>query len=101
MPLNRSIKVAYGSIPKDCGTFTFYRSLQKGLRSLGVQLYCVSVGCHEAAGWNDSFADDSCVRLAADERDPKAQAQAFVTWVEREQIDLVMPINSVAMLAAL
>jgi hypothetical protein len=95
------IKLAYGSIPKDCGTFTFYRNLRGGLLLHGIEVFCVSVGQAEAKVWNAAFADDHCVQLAAGLTDPKRQAQVFVEWARKEQIDLVMPINSVAMLSAL
>lgn len=102
MPLKSSpIKIAYGSVPKDGGTFTFYRHLKEALRPHGIEMYCVSVGQQEASGWNAAFADESCVQLAANEADRKKQAQAVVAWIEKSEIDLVMPINSVALLSAI
>src|SRR5438067_1756710 len=102
MQLTRApIKIAYGSIPKDCGTFTFYRNLKKGLEPHGLELFCVSVGQQEAVGWNAEFADESCVQLAEDEANRRKQAQAFVAWTQQERIDLVLPINSVAILSAI
>lgn len=96
-----TIKLAYGSIPKDCGTFTFYRNLRESLLPHGIEIFCVTVGRQEAVHWNDAFADDHCVLLAADITDRRRQAMAFADWVRREQIHLVMPINSTALLSAL
>ena len=96
-----TIRLAYGSIPKDCGTFTFYRNLRESLLPYGIEIFCVTVGTQEAKHWNVAFADDHCVLLAAGVTDRSAQAKAFVDWVQREGIDLVMPINSTAMLSAL
>lgn len=98
---HQAIRVAYGSIPKDCGTFTFYRNLRESLAPRGIELYCVTVGAREALYWNPAFADDHCVLLAADSRDDCAQARAFVEWAGQERIQLLMPINSTALLAAL
>ena len=96
-----TIKLAYGSIPKDCGTFTFYRYLRESLLPHGIEIYCTTVGRQEAGHWNAAFADDHCVLLAADVTDRRTQAKAFVDWVLRERIHLVMPINSTAILSAL
>jgi glycosyltransferase involved in cell wall biosynthesis len=98
---HRAIKLAYGSIPKDCGTFTFYRNLRNSLLAHGIEVFCVTVGQQEAKHWNAAFADDHCVQLAAAIADPRRQAQAFVEWALQEQIHLVMPINSIALLSSL
>ena len=96
-----TIKLAYGSIPKDCGTFTFYRNLRDSLRPHGIEIFCVTVGRQEAMHWNDAFADDHCVLLAPGVANRRRQAKAFADWVGRERVHLVMPINSTALLSAL
>ena len=47
------------------------------------------------------FVDDGCVLLAADTRNPKRQARAFVEWCEAESVDIVMGINSEGILSSL
>ncbi len=95
------IKVAFGSVPKDGGTFTFYRNQSKALLPLGVKMLCVSVGKEQADLWNDQYADESCVLLAQEELDLKKQAQSFVKWCIQEDINIVMAINSYAILSAI
>lgn len=95
------IKVAFGSVPKDGGTFTFYRNIRPALARLGIDIYCVTIGLPQNRLWDDSFVDDGCVRLAQRSASIKAQAQAFVDWVEAEQIDIVVAINSEGILSAL
>jgi hypothetical protein len=96
-----AIKLAHSSIPKDCGTFTFYRNLRDSLLKHGIEVFCVTVGQQEAKHWNAAFADDHCMQLAAGIADHRRQALAFVEWALQEQIHLVMPINSTALLSAL
>lgn len=93
--------LAYGSVPHDTGTFTFYRNLRAGLRPYGWDVRCVSIGAQERRVWDPSFADEGCVLLAGDQTDRKRQAQAFVEWCDAEGVDVVMPINSVAILSAI
>lgn len=95
------IKIVYGSVPKDGGTFTFYRNVRKPLKALGVELWCVSVGVREAALWDRQFADDHSVLLAAGEASLKGQAQEFAAWCDQQQIDIAIGVNSEAILSAL
>ncbi len=100
-PAPSPISVAYGSIPKDSGTFTFYRNLRPGLSSHGIDLRCVSVGRHDADLWDPAFADDGCVLLEKDETDVKRQAMAFADYCASSRVDIVMGINSLPILSAL
>ncbi|WP_018971063.1 glycosyltransferase family 4 protein [Rubritalea marina] len=95
------IKVAFGSVPKDGGTFTFYRNQRPKLLKLGVAMRCVSVGRREARLIEPAYVDDGCVLLAETERDLKKQVMAFAEWCEDEQIDIVIGVNSEAILASL
>ncbi len=95
------IKIAIGSVPKDGGTFTFYRNLRPALREYGIEVRCVTVGWQEARLQEDGYADDGCVLLASDTKDVKKQAKAFVEWCESERVDIVMGLNSRAILSAL
>jgi glycosyltransferase involved in cell wall biosynthesis len=95
------IKVAFGSVPKDGGTFTFYRSLRPELKKLGIDLRCVSVGYTEANLWRKDFAEEGCELIAPRQRLVKKQSQAFAQWCERENVDIVIAVNSRAILSAL
>lgn len=95
------ILVAFGSVPKDGGTFTFYRNMRIPLLDHGIDLRCVSVGERDARLWEDSFADDGCVLLAENESSIKKQAQAFVQWCHDTDVDIVFGVNSSAILSAL
>ncbi|MFY0643020.1 MAG: glycosyltransferase family 4 protein [Bacteroidia bacterium] len=98
---NYRIKVAFGSVPKDGGTFTFYRNQRKALKKLGVDMYCVSIGPEQADLWEESYADENCVLLAPSVESVKGQAKIFVQWCQDERIDIVMAINSKAILSSL
>lgn len=94
-------KVAFGSIPKDGGTFTFYSNLRPALLRHGIDLRCVTVGKREAGLIERAYVDDGCVLLAANTHNVKKQSMAFSNWCDQEQVDLVLAINSVAILSAL
>ena len=96
-----SINVALGSVPKDGGTFTFYRNIRPALENYGVTLYCVSLGKNQANLWEDSYADKNCVLLAEKTYSVKRQAKAFVDWCREYDIDIVIGINSEAILSAI
>ena len=95
------IRVAYGSIPKDSGTFTFYRNLRPALLKRGVELICVSVGTEEGRLWEHEYADDGCILLGGKCGNLKKQAEYFSNWCDAENIDIVMGINSTPILSAL
>ncbi len=95
------IKVAFGSVPKDGGTFTFYRNQRSVLLNYGIDLRCVSVGRREVSLVEPAYVDDGCVLLAEKTNHLKTQAMVFSEWCEQENIDLVMGINSEAILSAL
>ena len=97
----KDIVLAFGSVPKDGGTFTFYRNMRTPLLEHGIDLRCVTVGQQEAGLWEEDFVDDCCVLLAATESNVKKQAQFFSRWCEDEGVDIVMGVNSVAILSAL
>ena len=94
-------RIVIGSVPKDGGTFTFYRSLRDLLLKHGMHLHCVSVGRRESRLREAAFADDGCILLAPDVADVKEQSIAFVDWCEREAVDIVIGLNSIAILSAL
>ena len=97
----KTIKVAYGSIPKDGGTFTFYRNQKPELEKLGYRLYCVSVGNHENSLWQKEYADEDCISLVPNESDIKRQSQVFVDWCINNDIKIVIGVNSEPIISAI
>jgi glycosyltransferase involved in cell wall biosynthesis len=95
------IRVAYGSVPKDGGTYTFYRNMRPVLGGHGIDLRCVSIGRDQADLTEPAFVDEGCVLLAERTENLKLQAQAFCDWCEAERIDIVFGVNSPGMLSAL
>lgn len=99
--MNNRINIAFGSVPKDGGTFTFYHNIRPALEKHGIYMYCVAVGKEQAELWEESYADSNTVLLAKDTYNVKKQAQAFVSWCESMNIDMVIGINSEAILSAI
>ncbi len=99
--MKKNIIIAFGSVPKDGGTFTFYRTIRPGLLERGIDIRCVTVGEVEAALTEEIFVDDGCVLLADTISDVKQQAMVFADWCEKIGVDIVFAINSVAILSAL
>lgn len=95
------IRVAFGSVPKDGGTFTFYRNLRLPLLEHQIDLRCVSVGAEQAALVEPAFVDDGCVLLAEGVHGLKRQARIFCDWCAEADIDVVFGVNSPAILSAL
>ncbi|MFW2439051.1 MAG: glycosyltransferase family 4 protein [Arenicellales bacterium] len=93
--------VAFGSVPKDSGTFTFYRNIRPALLEHNIDIRCVSTGKAQAELWEDEYADEGCVLLASSTRNIKKQAILFAEWCEQECVDIVMGINSDAILSSL
>ena len=94
------IKVAFGSVPKESGTFTFYRNQRKALAKHGVEMYCVALGAQQAAMWDKRYEDENCVLLAPKNYSYKKQSQAFVNWCTDNKINIVIGVNSIAILSS-
>ncbi len=88
-------------MPKDGGTFTFYKNQRSALLQFGYELICVSIGKRQSELWEDDFADEGCVLLAKDTFSIKKQAQIFVAWCQKENIQFVIGVNSEAILSAI
>ncbi len=93
--------IAFGSVPKDGGTFTFYRNIRPALLLQDIDIRCVAVGRAQAELWEAAYVDEGCVLLAPTTRAIKKQAMAFSRWCEDEGVDIVMGINSEAILSSL
>ena len=96
-----NIKIAFGSVPKDGGTFTFYRNIRPNLEKHNITMYCVAVGKEQELLWEESYADNNCVLLASNTYNVKKQSKAFVNWCIKMDINIVMGINSEAILSAI
>ena len=94
-------RIAYGSVPKDGGTFTFYRNISPFLKEYGILMYCVSVGRENALLWENNYADEYCISLAENTYNVKKQAIAFTNWCKTNKIDMVMGINSIGILSSI
>lgn len=94
-------KIAYGSVPKDGGTYTFYRNISPFLKKNGILMYCVSVGRENALLWEEEFSDEGCVLLAKNTYNVKKQSKVFVDWCIKNNIDMVMGINSIPILSSI
>jgi len=95
------IKLAFGSVPKDGGTFTFYRNMRPALLEHGIDMRCVSVGKEQERLIEPAYIDEGCVLLAPKTRSIKKQALAFCQWCVDTKMDIVLGINSEAILSAL
>lgn len=95
------VKIAIGTVPKDGGTFTFYKTLRDVLQGQGYEISCVSVGTKEARLAEQAYVDAGCVLLGRDENDVEKQARMFSDWCNVQGIDIVIALNSAAILSAL
>ncbi len=95
------LKVAYGSVPKDGGTYTFFRNIRRPLLERGVDMRCVSCGAEQRELWEEEYVVDGCVLLAPQSRRIRSQSRRFAEWCEEESIDIVMGINSEAILSSI
>jgi len=94
-------RMAYCSVPKDGGTYTFYVELRKELEKRGYEVICLSTGRTENGLWDQSYAVPGCVALEPGEDDLKKLSRAFCDFLEQEEIDLFMPMNSKPALSAI
>ncbi len=83
--------VAYGIAPHEGGTTTVYLNLGEGLRTRGWRFFGVTVGEHGARLYDPRFGDEATVVLAPKESSLIKQVEAFLAWVEKEKVDIVIP----------
>lgn len=83
--------IAYGLAPHEGGTTTVYLQFAQGLRALGWKVFSVAVGERAAQSYDPRFGDAHSVILAPEETDLASQVQAFLEWVEKEEVDIVIP----------
>ncbi|MDO9263419.1 MAG: glycosyltransferase family 4 protein [Desulfosalsimonadaceae bacterium] len=99
--MKKNTIIAFGSVPKDGGTYTFYRTIRPKLLEYGVDIRCVTVGKAEAGLISPAFVDDGCVVLGEAVTGLKEQAKMFADWCDEAGVDIVFAINSAAILSAL
>jgi len=92
--MTQAIKFIFGSVPKDGGTFTFYRTLRPQLFPYEIDTRCVAVGQSEARFWDDDFADEGCFCIAKKAKNVKKQAIIFVDWCMSHDVDIVMGFSA-------
>tara|TARA_B100001057_G_scaffold152914_1_gene153065 strand:+ start:23619 stop:24839 length:1221 start_codon:yes stop_codon:yes gene_type:complete len=98
---NSLIKIAFGSVPKDGGTYSFYYTLRKEILKYNIVMYCVSVGKEQSELWMKSYADENCVLLAKNTYNVKKQSEEFVNWCIFKKINVVIGVNSEAILSSI
>ena len=59
------------------------------------------MGKEQSVLWEESYADENTILLAANTYNVKKQSQSFVAWCTTMKIDIVMGINSEAILSAI
>jgi glycosyltransferase involved in cell wall biosynthesis len=92
--------IAYGLAPHEGGTTTVYRNFARGLRALGWKVASVAVGKDAAHGCDPRFGDEFSEMLAPEETSLSGQVEAFLTWVEQEAVDIVIPNCEANIIAA-
>ncbi len=96
--VSKRITLAYGSIPKDGGTYTFYRNQRNAFASAGVDMFCVVLGKNEHAMLIPEYIDEGVVSLLPEETDNKLLTLGFLKWCENAQVDIIMAVNSIPIL---
>ena len=102
MTAERRRRVAYCTVPHVGGTYSAYRNMRRHLAPHGWEALAVSIGRdREHFVYRPDFADAGERVVAGGEADPRAACRAFVDWLEREEIDVVMPLVSRLALSAI
>lgn len=95
------MKIAYCVVPESGGLFSFYLNLKRALAPHGWELVAPCVGVSSWKRWDSAFADESCHLIAQNELDPQKSAMALVDWIEDNEIDIFMPMDSSVAASAL
>lgn len=92
--------IVWATVPQTGGTYRFYQLLRKAVEPLGWTVWGVSVGC-ETTNWDDSLADDHCVKVGKPTDSFAEAVKAFIEWVSENNISIVMPVGSSIMSSAM
>ena len=87
-------KIVISARPTIGGIFRFYRNLRNTLAPLGWDIYAVSIGKSEASTWEEGFNYSGCIKISPEEEDNLSAAKCFVKWCIKNNISIVMPMNS-------
>lgn len=98
--ITASRAIAWATVPQTGGTYRFYQLLRKAIEPLGWAVWGVSVG-KETLSWDESLADDHCVKVGNPTDSFTESAKAFVDWVTENNISIVMPVGSSIMSSAM
>ncbi len=90
--------LAYGSIPKDGGTYTFFRNQRKAFQHFGIEMFCVVIGKHEHSMIVPQHIVEGVVSILPEETDSKLLTIGFLIWCEETGVDIVMAVNSIPIL---
>lgn len=93
--------IAYCTVPKIGGTFNFYVLLRRALAPLGWEVLAAVPGRAANSLWDDEFADEGCVPIAADELDIQKISQALADWCVERKVDVLMPMSVQAAVSAI
>ena len=96
-------KIAFCTVPHLGGIYSVYTRLQQSLSQQGWQIFCVTVGNekYDWYGYDAKLADEGYVEIASGETNLKQSVKAFVDWVQKEKIDIVIPMSSKICLSAI
>ncbi|MBP1152817.1 glycosyltransferase family 4 protein [Methylocaldum sp. RMAD-M] len=96
-------KVAFCAVPHYGGIYSVYRRLRDAVVEYGWDVRSVQVAGEEQNWYGSESAPPSRehTTIPVDGLDVKRAVRAFTSWVEREGIDIVMPMSSKIAMAAL
>lgn len=87
------VRVAICNAPRLGGAHRWFLTLRSGLPMHDIEVVGACVGGHNEA-WSDDVDTDGYVRVSPSTTGVVQSAQAFVDWVRREGIDIVVPMAS-------
>ena len=90
--------LAYGSIPKDGGTYTFFRNQREMFKQFGIEMFCVVLGKQEHSIMMPEHVVEGVVSLLPEETNPKLLTIGFLNWCKEIGVDIVMAVNSIPIL---
>lgn len=86
--------IAYSAIPGPNGEFTFYQEFRSSMRTLGWDVFCVSLGSIEYSLWDHSYSDSGCIAIAQYEKDIKVISSSLQSWFIDKHIEIFMTTSS-------
>lgn len=87
-------------VPKTGGTYRFYQILRRAVEPLGWTVLGISIGV-EARNWDESIADENCIRIGDISDSFKESAKKYIDWLIDNDVTVVMPVGSSIMSSAM